>query len=185
MTPDYHLAQINIARMRAPLDDPLMQGFVAGLEPVNALADDAPGFVWRLQTDAGDATSLQVFDDAMLIVNMSVWESIGALKTYVYESQHVAFVKQRKAWFERFNGVYYALWWVPAGHVPTVEEAKGRLEHLKKHGESAHAFKFTKVFPAPGTLAEPVVRTAAEVYGGSACDEENRSSTSRDFTVIR
>ncbi len=170
MTPDYHLAQINIARMRAPLNDPLMQGFVAGLEPINALADDAPGFVWRLQTDVGDATSLQVFDDAMLIVNMSVWESVEALKRYVYESQHVAFVKQRKAWFERFDSVYYALWWVPAGHVPTVEEAKGRLEHIQTHGESAYAFKFTKVFPVPDTAAEPVIRRATEVYGGSACD---------------
>src|SRR5262245_21708717 len=122
--PDYHIAQINIARMLAPIDDPLMAEFVAQLAPVNAIADSSPGFVWRLQTESGDATSLKVYEDDMIIVNLTVWESVEALREFVYEGPHHGVLRDRKRWFEKFDGPYTALWWVPAGHIPTTDEAK-------------------------------------------------------------
>jgi len=146
--PKYHLAQINIARMLAPIDDPLMAEFVAQLPSINALADTTPGFVWRLQTEEGDATSLQVYDDDKILVNMSVWESVESLREYSYRSRHVGVMKYRTKWFERFDGPYMALWWVPAGHIPTLEEGKERLEHLRKHGDSPYVFSFKNMFPA-------------------------------------
>lgn len=132
--------------MLAPTDDPVMAEFMANLEPINALADASPGFVWRLQTDDGNATSLQVFDDILVIVNMSVWTSVGSLKDYVYKSRHVDFVRRRKAWFEAYVGMHYALWWVPAGHVPSVWDAEERLEHRELYGDTERAFSFQKVF---------------------------------------
>jgi hypothetical protein len=135
--------------MLAPIDDPLMAEFVAQLAPVNALADASPGFVWRLQTDTGDATSLKVYDDNMVIVNMSVWESVESLREFAYKSAHVGVMKNRAKWFEKFDGPYMALWWVPASHIPTTEEGKERLDHLRKNGDSSHAFSFKNIFPAP------------------------------------
>lgn len=145
----FYLAQINVARMRAPLTDPLMAGFVAQLDPINALADRSPGFVWRLQDDAGDATSIRVFDDALILVNMSVWETLAALRAYVYRSAHLGALRDRKRWFELPDGPHLALWWIPAGHVPTPEEGKQRLEHLRRHGPTPDAFSFQHAFPAP------------------------------------
>jgi hypothetical protein len=149
MPPRYYLAQANIARMRAPLDDPLLAGFVARLDDINALADGSPGFVWRLQTDAGDATALRPYDDDYILFNLSVWETPEQLREYVYRSDHAGVMRQRKKWFEKFDGMYMALWWVPAGHLTSVEEARQRLEHLRAHGESAYAFSFAKLFPPP------------------------------------
>jgi hypothetical protein len=120
--PGYHIAQINIARMLAPIDDPLMADFVAELAPINALADRSPGFVWRLQSEYGDATSIKVYDDDMIIINLTVWESIESLREYVYKSAHYRVLRDRKRWFEKFDCPYYALWWVPAGHLPSPEE---------------------------------------------------------------
>ena len=145
----FHIAQVNIARLRAPIDDPLLAGFVARLDDVNALADAAPGFVWRLQTDAGNATALRPYDDDRILFNLSVWENPELLREFVYRSAHVEVMRLRKSWFERFDGPYYALWWVPAGHIPSVDEARERLAHLRAHGESAHSFSFAKVFPSP------------------------------------
>ena len=156
MSKRYHLAQINIGRLRAPVTDPMIAGFVARLDDINALADGSPGFVWRLQTDEGNATSIRAFEDPLLALNMSVWENPEALRQFVYSSDHVNVMRQRRAWFERFDGFYMVLWWVPKGHVPTVDEAKARLEHLNRHGESAHAFTFAKIFPAPDETGEPV-----------------------------
>ncbi len=150
MPQQFHLAQINIGRVRAPLDDPLLAGFVARLDDVNALADAAPGFVWRLQTDAGDATALRPYDDDRILVNLSVWQSPEHLRAFVYRSAHTEVMRQRRSWFERFDGAYNALWWVPAGHIPSVDEAKGRLECLRTRGESPEAFSFAKLFPPPG-----------------------------------
>ncbi len=138
----YHLAQINIARMVAPLDTPTMAGFVARLAEINAVADGAPGFVWPLQTAEGDATSLRVFDDEYMLVNMSVWESVEALFEYVYHSNHIELLRQRASWFEKMGTPFMALWWVPAGHIPTVEEAKAKLEYLTTHGPTPLAFTF-------------------------------------------
>jgi hypothetical protein len=142
-----HIAQINIGRIRANLDDPSMAGFVARLDEINALADRSPGFVWRLQTPEGNATYLRPYADERILINMSVWESIEALKGYVYRSAHTELLRARAEWFEKFTGVYLALWWVPAGHLPGVDEAKKRLAHLEVHGPTAFAFTFQKPFP--------------------------------------
>ena len=152
---DVQLAQVNVAKMLAPTDDPVMAEFMANLESINALADTTPGFVWRLQTESGDATSLQVFDDTLIIVNMSVWTSLEALKGYVYKSRHVDFLRRRRAWFERFVGMHYALWWVPEGHIPDVLEAKKRLESRELYGDTERAFSFQNVFE-PVLIAEGV-----------------------------
>ncbi|QJR14284.1 DUF3291 domain-containing protein [Usitatibacter palustris] len=153
----YHLAQINIARAKAEMDDPVMAGFVARLDDVNKLADDSPGFVWRLQTEEGDATALRPYEDNRILVNMSVWETPEALRAFVYRGAHTDVMRQRKAWFERMPEMYYALWWIPVGHIPTLQEAKDRLEHLRTHGESAQVFTFAKLFPAPDAQdAKPV-----------------------------
>jgi len=146
---DYHIAQINIARMLAPLTDPIMAEFVGQLAPINALADQSPGFVWRLQSESGDATSIRAYDDVFIIVNLTVWESVDALREYVYKSAHYDVLRERKRWFEKFDGAYYALWWVPAGHYPSTQEAKERLDHLRDHGDTAYAFSFKHVFPKP------------------------------------
>ena len=149
--PAHHMAQINIARMLAPIDDPIMAEFVAQLAPVNALADRSPGFVWRLQTDSGDATSIKVYDDDFIIVNLTVWESVDALREFVYKNAHYGVLRDRKRWFTKFDGPYYALWWVPAGRLPGIEEAKERLDYLRQHGDSAYAFSFKNLFPEPVT----------------------------------
>ncbi len=149
MKPKFHLAQVNIGRVRAPIDEPLMAGFVARLDDINALADTSPGFVWRLQTEAGNATAFRPYEDDRILVNLSVWETPEQLRDFVYRSAHTEVMRQRKAWFERFSGMYYALWWIPAGHIPSLAEAKERLEHLRAHGESPHAFSFAMLFPQP------------------------------------
>jgi hypothetical protein len=145
----HHLAQLNIALLTEPLESPRLAGFVAALDEINALADAAPGFVWRLQTEDGDATAVRVFDDDRLIVNMSVWESVEALADYTYRSDHVRILRRRKEWFESLKEAYQVQWWVPAGELPTVAEAERRLVHLRKHGPSEHAFTFRNAFPAP------------------------------------
>lgn len=153
MAPPHHLAQVNVARLRAPLDAPELADFVAALDPVNALADAAPGFVWRLQTDEGDATSIRAFDDDMIIVNMSVWESLEALRDFVYRSDHRTFLARRREWFDRMDAPMVALWWVPAGHRPTVSEAKERLDALDRLGATPEVFSFRRSFPAPPVSA--------------------------------
>jgi len=147
--PGYHLAQINIARMLAPIDDPIMAEFVAQLAPVNALAESSPGFVWRLQTESGDATSIKVYEDDLIIVNLTVWESTEALRDFVYKNAHYGVLRDRKRWFEKFDGPYYGMWWVPAGQLPSIEEGKERLDYLRQHGDSAYAFSFKHLFPTP------------------------------------
>lgn len=143
----YHIAQINIGRMRAPLDDAIMHGFVSRLEEINALADTAPGFVWRLQTDEGNATYIRPYEDDRIIVNMSVWESVEHLKEYVYHSPHAELLKQRREWFEQFESASLAMWWVPAGHIPGIDEAKKRLAYLDEHGPSQFAFTWRTIEP--------------------------------------
>ncbi|HEY5001935.1 MAG TPA: DUF3291 domain-containing protein [Ktedonobacteraceae bacterium] len=147
----YSLAQGNIARTLAPLEDPRMTDFVAQLDTVNALADTSPGFIWRLQTSEGNATAVKAYDDPLIIFNMSVWATLNDYSSYVYsnESLHREVMKQRRRWFQRFDGPYTALWWIPQGHIPTVEEAKERLEYLRIYGETAYAFSIKKQFPAP------------------------------------
>ena len=144
----YQLAQINIAKARDTMDSETMKGFVDRLDEINDLADSQPGFIWRLQTEDGDATSIQAFDDPSLIVNMSVWADIDSLKNFVYKSIHIELVRDRDAWFSKMLQVHQALWWVPANHIPSIEEGKIRLQHLEDNGPSEYAFTFAKPFPA-------------------------------------
>jgi len=146
---EYHIAQVNIALAKAEMDTELMEGFVSRLDEINDTADKAEGFVWRLQTDDGDSTAIRVFDKPLLLVNMSVWESIDALKSFVYTSAHVELIRDRQAWFHKFVDAHQVLWWIPIGHIPKIEEAKEKLEYIQKHGPSPLAFHFGKPFSKP------------------------------------
>ena len=143
----HHVAQVNIARMKGSLDSPVMEGFVARLEEINSLADHSPGFVWRLQTPEGDATYLRPYADDRVLINLSVWESIESLRRFVYGTAHAELLRGRREWFENFSGAYIALWWVPVGHTPGVDEAKARLAHLESEGPSKFAFTFKTIQP--------------------------------------
>jgi hypothetical protein len=138
--------------MRGNIDDPVMAGFVARLEPLNALADTSPGFVWRYQPDAGDATEVRVFEDELILFNMSVWQSVESLENYVYRSKHIQAVQKRVEWFERPSRAPFALWWVREGHIPTVEEAKQRFDVLWADGPTSYAFTFRERFSAEGRV---------------------------------
>jgi hypothetical protein len=144
----YELAQLNIAQMKAPLDTPEMAEFVANLDRVNALAEAAPGFIWRLKSDEGNATSIRPFG-ANTLVNMSVWNGVQALSDYVYKTLHVEIMKRRKEWFERMPEAYSVLWWVPKGHRPDEYEAMQRLQTLRAMGPTEKAFSFKQAFAEP------------------------------------
>ena len=144
----YHLAQLNIAQMRTPMDSPEMADFVANLDRINALADNAPGFVWRLAGDDGNATAFRPFGEDTL-VNLSVWKNVDALRAFVYQSAHEEIMKRRKEWFDRMQQAYMVLWWVPEGHQPGEAEAKERLQLLRTQGPTAQAFSFQQTYPAP------------------------------------
>src|SRR5262245_7860449 len=124
-----------------------MQGFVSQLDPINALADASTGFVWRLQSEKGNATDITYNEDPMTLVNMSVWETVEALQRFVYKSHHLGVLRDRAKWFEKPTEPIYALWWIPAGHIPTVAEGRERLEHYRRHGPTPHAFWFQQLFP--------------------------------------
>jgi hypothetical protein len=143
----FHLAQVNIARLLAPLDSPQLADFVANLEPINALADASDGFVWRLQTEAGDATALRFLDDDWLIVNMSVWESLEALRNYVYRSPHAGVLRRRQEWFDKMVEAHVALWWIEAGTLPTLSDAHERLAALRADGSTPYAFTPKEPYP--------------------------------------
>lgn len=144
----YELAQLNIAVMKEPLESPSMADFVANLDRINALAEKSPGFVWRLQTEEGDATALRPLGDNTL-VNMSIWQDVASLNDYVYKSAHVEIMRRRKEWFERMSEAYVVLWWVPAGHRPSIAEAALKLDLLRKQGPTAAAFTFRQAFSPP------------------------------------
>ncbi|MGA9161318.1 MAG: DUF3291 domain-containing protein [Actinomycetota bacterium] len=148
---DWHIAQVNVALLRAPLDAPELHGFVALLEPINALADSSPGFVWRLQGESGNATGIRAFDDERIIVNLSVWETIEALGLFVFASRHNEVLRRRREWFEKMAEAHLALWWVPAGTLPTVEEAERRVAMVRDRGALPEAFTLREPFPAPGS----------------------------------
>lgn len=146
----YHLAQFNYARMVAPLDNPIMAGFVAGLDELNALAEVSPGFVWRHADENNNSTTLRPFPDEMLIINFSVWEDVETLKHYTYKTAHGKFMVRRREWFEKVDEAYLVMWWVPAGHIPSVDEAKTKLAYLQAHGPTPAAFNFRTIFPPAG-----------------------------------
>ena len=160
----YELAQVNIARLKAPLDSPRLKDFVDGLDPVNADADAADGFVWRLEDESGDATDIAVFGDSWLIINMSVWRDTDALTAFMYQGRHREMLARRREWFERVEEAMVAMWWVPKGHRPTVAEAEARLLHLRANGPTPYAFTLRTSFPPGG--AEPL---AGEVPEGLGC----------------
>ncbi len=172
---DYVLAQVNIGRLVAPLDSPALADFAASLDAVNAVADAAPGFVWRLMTEEGNATALRVFvhdaegADGGILLNMSVWESVEALVAYLYGDAHLAMLRRRREWFSRAKDAYSAAWWVPRGHIPTLLEAEDRVRHLRAHGPTPFAFTLKRHFPPPGGNAGPPVvhRLARESSGGA------------------
>jgi hypothetical protein len=159
----YALAQVNIGRLLAPLDSPQLADFVAALDPVNAIADAAPGFLWRLQTEDGNATALRAFEadaegaDGGILINMSVWESVEALGGYVYGDAHQAVLRRRREWFERMRDAFAALWWIPRGHVPTIPEAEDRVRHLRLHGPTPYAFTLRTHFPPPDDASGSVM----------------------------
>ncbi len=154
----FHLAQLNIARLLHPLDHPQIKEFVDGLDHINASAEQSPGFVWRLQSESGNATDVHHpwSDDPFALVNLTVWESPETLKQFVYRSGHLDYYLKRADWFEKPSQAHYVLWWIPEGRLPSLEEAHQRLEHYRTHGASPHAFWFGKLFPAPTVASVPV-----------------------------
>jgi hypothetical protein len=149
-TTTFHLAQVNLGRLRYPLDDERMAEFVEALGPINEAAEASPGFVWRLTDDSGQSSSyVEVSDDPLLAINLSVWQSPDALRAYVHRSEHVSFLRRRREWFQPFDGVHAACWWVPAGHIPTVDEALERLAELEANGPTERTFDFRGRFPDP------------------------------------
>jgi len=148
----YVLAQLNIGIIKGPMDSPVMADFAANLERINALADQTSGFIWRLQTDEGDATAIRPFDDENMLVNMSMWRDVESLRRFVYRSDHVDIMRRRGQWFERMSEAFLVLWWVPTGHRPSVAEAVARLEILRRDGPTAEAFTFRQSYPAPDAV---------------------------------
>ena len=145
----HHLAQYNVARLVAPLNDPRISDFVNDLDRVNQLGDRSPGFVWRHQTADGNSTSIRVRGDPLILINFSVWEDVESLFEYTYRSDQAEVYRLRREWFEAPSEAHLVLWWVPAGHEPTVEEAEERLDYLRAHGPTAQAFTFKHRFPPP------------------------------------
>jgi len=145
----YELAQLNIGIIKAPMESPVMADFAANLDRINALAECTPGFIWRLKTEAGNATAIRPFENENMLVNMSVWRDIESLHRYVYSSDHARLMRRRREWFERMLEAFLVLWWVPQGHRPSVEEAIAKLESLRTKGPSRDAFSFREAFPPP------------------------------------
>jgi len=145
----WHLAQLNVGQLRAPIDHPDSAGFADNLDPVNAEAEAAAGFVWRLQDESGNATGFARDGDPLRILNLSVWESVDEFKAFTYNGDHVKFMRRRREWFDARDGAHLVLWWIPAGHEPTIEEAEQRLAMLRDSGPSREAFTFMLTFPPP------------------------------------
>jgi len=150
MIKDYQIAEINIARMKGVnIDDPIMKEFVDNLDKVNEIAEKSEGFVWRLKDENNDATSFNPYNDEQVIVNISVWETIESLETFMYKTFHTEFLKRRKEWFHTYGKVSTAMWWIPRGKTPTMQEAVDKLDYLQKNGSSKLAFDFRNKYPKP------------------------------------
>ncbi len=150
----WHIAQLNVGRAAAPLDSPQLADFMNALDEINALGEKSPGFVWRLKSDSGNATDIKLSDDPLFIVNLTVWENVETLFDFVYRTAHARFMTRRREWFEKPAEAYQVLWWIPAGTIPATTEALARLDHLRKHGPTPHAFTFKQRYPAPGQPGE-------------------------------
>lgn len=150
MSEAWHLAQINVGRLVAPHGDPAVQPFFDALDRINALADESPGFVWRLKDEGGGpSSSIRVSPDPLFIINISVWTDADALFAYVYRSAHTVEMARRREYFDRFDGAFQALWWIPAGTIPTVSDGLSSLWYLDRYGPSPNAFTFKARFPQP------------------------------------
>ena len=145
----YQIAQINIAHAKADKDSEIMSGFVERLDEIHTLADNAPGFIWRLETEDGDDGSVSVFNDPLLLINMSVWQDIDSLRAFVYKSIHIELLQDRDAWFDKMGEMHQTLWWVPTGHIPSIQEGKDKLDLIHEFGPTAEAFTFGKKFSLP------------------------------------
>lgn len=137
-----YLAQLNIAKLLAPIDSPQLKDFVDNLDPINAIAEESAGFIWRLKDESGNATSIEGFDDPAIIANMSVWTSVETLKQFMFKTHHINFLKRKSEWFENPSKANYVLWWIPKNHIPTLEEARSKLFYMQEKGESSKAFTF-------------------------------------------
>jgi hypothetical protein len=152
----FHLALLNVGRLRAPIDAPQIKDFMDGLDPINALAEQSPGFVWRYTSPgSNNATATRPFADDDILINLAVWQTREQLWEFVYRSQHLDYLIRRREWFEHMSEPFLVLWWIPAGHTPTLEEAKQRLDKLRRDGPSPEAFTFRQPFEAPLSQAEP------------------------------
>ena len=149
-----HLAQLNVGRLRAPMDDPIIDDFRTNLDRINAMAEVSPGYVWRLQDDSGNATGIKPFGDNLELVNLTVWESIDALAEFTYRTGHVDFLRRRREFFEVPTRAILCLWWIPEGTIPTVDDAIARLGHLRAHGPTPTAFNFRQRFEPDGDAAQ-------------------------------
>jgi len=157
----WHLAQFNVARLHQPLDHPDTAEFVDALGPINEVAESSPGFVWRLQDDEGQSSSyVVVYDDPLMIINFSVWETVEDLSQFVYKSAHTTFLRRRREWFSKPDDAYVVCWWVPARTIPSVEEAAARLEQLRREGPGDDVFTLRDARPAP-TAATTEAETTA------------------------
>jgi len=142
----YQIAQVNIGKILGLMDGTIMRDFAVNLEPINQLAEQSKGFVWRLKDEEDNATNIKVFEDDMIIINMSVWETIDDLFKFTYQTQHADFLKRRREWFERLKDMYMVLWYIPAGNIPAPQDAIEKLKYVNEHGDTPHAFSFRNRF---------------------------------------
>jgi hypothetical protein len=149
----YQIAEINVARMKGvTINDPLMKEFVENLDKVNGIAENSEGFVWRLKDENNNATSLNPYNDQQVIINVSVWESMATLEAFMYKTFHSEFLKRRKEWFQAYGKAHTALWWIPTGQFPSMQEAVEKLDYLQYHGPTEHVFDLRNKFPSPGYI---------------------------------
>jgi hypothetical protein len=150
MSSGYHLAQLNIGTALDSMESEVMKDFTDNLELINGIGENSPGFVWRLKDESGDATAIEFTDDPNVLVNLTVWQDPQSLKDFVFKTQHATFLARKKEWFKPVSEATYVLWWIPEGHIPSLEEAKAKLDHLNEHGESPSAFSFKKLYGPQG-----------------------------------
>lgn len=164
--PSFELAQVNVATLKAPIDSPMLADFVADLGRINELAEASPGFVWRLRTDEGDATALRPFGEDLL-VNLSVWKDMAALRGFVFNRGHMQMMRRRREWFTRMAEACVVFWWVPRGRRPTLQDARGRLAHLRLSGPTERAFDLRNPFPAPTATIHCAIDAQRELRGAA------------------
>ncbi|MBO0789530.1 MAG: DUF3291 domain-containing protein [Ktedonobacteraceae bacterium] len=145
----YYIAEMNIGRIRAPYDDPIMAGYVKRRREMDTLARRSPGFIWRRTGPGSNAKETDLYEDQTIIANVSVWATIEDFANFVYKTGHQEVIDRGHEWFVSLDGPHYAMWWVPQGHLPSAEEARERLEYLRTYGETPYAFTFKRWFPSP------------------------------------